>query len=109
MVNAGPWILEAIGSLAAFCTTISLFPQLVRVWRRKSAKDISFAMFLIFGLGVLSWFIYGVGVHSWPMMVGNGVTFALAVSILLLKWKYDRQSATGGVLMTPDESTAPLK
>lgn len=86
-----PWLLDSIGSLAAICTTVSLFPQLLRVWRRKSARDISFAMFIIFGMGILSWFIYGVAVRSWPMILGNGVTFALAVCILVLRAKYDRR------------------
>jgi MtN3 and saliva related transmembrane protein len=111
MVVNGPWLLEAIGSMAAFCTTISLFPQLVRVLRRKSATDISFAMFAIFGLGVLSWFVYGVGVRSWPMMVGNGVTFTLAVTILALKLKYDRMPGRdmGTEAAAADETAVPLK
>ena len=91
-IHPSPWLLETIGSMAAFCTTVSLFPQLLRVWRRKSAADISFSMFLIFGVGVLCWFLYGVGVRSWPMMVGNGLTFIQAAAILVMKIRYASQS-----------------
>ncbi len=53
--------VESIGSIAAVCTTVSFVPQLVRVWRRKSAHDISLTMFLMFSFGVACWLIYGVG------------------------------------------------
>lgn len=89
------WVLDLIGSTAAFCTTISLLPQLVRVWRRKSARDISFIMFLLFSFGVMCWLIYGIGDHSVPMVVGNGVTLALAIGILVLKVRYDRRGSRG--------------
>ena len=35
-----PLMLNWIGSVAAFCTTLSFLPQLIRVWRRKSARHL---------------------------------------------------------------------
>jgi MtN3 and saliva related transmembrane protein len=84
-------ILEWIGSGAATCTTISFIPQLIRVWRRKSATDISLAMFLIFNLGLVLWLIYGIGIHSIPIIAANTATLTLALTILALKVKYDRK------------------
>lgn len=92
MFSFDRWVLDLIGSTAAFCTTISLFPQLIRVWRRKSARDISLIMFLMFSFGVACWLIYGIGDHSGPMIVGNAVTLALALGILVLKLRYDRRN-----------------
>jgi len=82
-------ILEAIGSTAAFCTTLSFLPQLIRVWQRKSAKDISLSMFLLFNLGLACWLIYGIGIHSFPIIAANTVTLLLALAILFLKLRYD--------------------
>lgn len=81
-------VLNGLGSVAAFCTTVSLLPQLLKVVRTKSAKDISVRMFLIFSTGVLLWFVYGLLDDSLPMMVGNGATFLQAVAILYLKFHY---------------------
>lgn len=78
--------------IAGFCTTASLLPQLVRVWRRKSAQDISSGMFLMFSFGVLCWLIYGIGVRSISMIAANAVTLALALAILALKLHYDRKT-----------------
>ena len=85
-------IFDAIGSTAAVCTTISFLPQLIRVWKRKSARDISLMMFLLFSFGVTCWLVYGIGIGSGPLTVANGLTLALALAILVLKLRYDRAS-----------------
>ena len=84
------WAMDLIGSVAATCTTISFLPQLIRVWRRKSARDISLTMFLLFSFGVTCWLVYGIGIGSGPITAANAVTLALALAILILKLRYDR-------------------
>ncbi|MDE3061786.1 MAG: SemiSWEET family sugar transporter [Acidobacteriota bacterium] len=85
-----PAVYNWIGSTAATCTTISFLPQLIRVWRRKSARDISLTMFLLFSFGVACWLIYGIGIGSGPITVANAITLMLALAILVLKLRYDR-------------------
>lgn len=85
------WMMDGIGSVAAVCTTVSFLPQLIRVWRRKSARDISLTMFLFFSFGVACWLIYGIGIGSGPITAANTVTLALALAILVLKVRYDRR------------------
>lgn len=87
-----PWALEGIGTIAAICTTASFLPQLVRVWQRKSARDISLTMFLLFVFGVGCWLVYGLGIGSWPVTAANAVTLALTLAILVLKIRYDARS-----------------
>jgi MtN3 and saliva related transmembrane protein len=77
-----------IGSIAAFSTTAAFVPQLVRVWRLKSARDISLYMFLLFSFGEGMWLIYGLLIHSMPVILANAVTLALALAILVLKFRY---------------------
>jgi MtN3 and saliva related transmembrane protein len=86
------WAMDWIGAIAAFCTTVSFVPQLMRVWQRKSARDISLTMFLLFSFGVACWLVYGLGLASRPIIAANGATLALAIAILVLKLRYDRQS-----------------
>jgi len=94
-----PWLQrelrEAIGSVAAFCTTVSFLPQLIHVWRRKSGSDISLWMFLLFSLGVFLWLVYGIGIGSFPIIAANAVTLALALAILALKIHYERRVHEG--------------
>jgi MtN3 and saliva related transmembrane protein len=81
--------IDGIGYLAAVCTTISFLPQLLRVLRLRSARDISLGMFILFSTGTALWLAYGLFVHSWPVAGANLVTFALSIAILILKLKYD--------------------
>ncbi len=77
-----------IGLIAAIFTTISLFPQLIKVWQTKTARDISAGMFAFFGLGVFLWFVYGVFVNDLPIILANSIAFVQAMIILFFKVKY---------------------
>ena len=96
------WLTEGIGSTAAVCTTISFLPQLIRVWRRKSADDISLIMFLLFSFGVALWLVYGIQIRSLPIIAANFVTLILALAILILKLRYD--AVKRAIRTTPSQS-----
>lgn len=86
-------VVEKIGFAAALLTTAAFVPQLVRVMRLRSAREISLGTFLMFSLGVFLWLLYGIYTGSKPVMASNGVTLILSVSILVLKLRYDRGGA----------------
>ncbi|MDZ7691728.1 MAG: SemiSWEET transporter [Balneolaceae bacterium] len=78
-----------LGLLAGTLTTIAFVPQVIKTWKSKSAKDLSLGMYLIFCSGVVLWFIYGILTSDLPVMLANGVTLVLAMSILYFKLVYD--------------------
>ena len=86
------WV-ERIGYAAAFCTTTAFVPQLVRVLKLRSARDISLPTFLLFSVGVFLWLLYGLYTGSKPVIASNVVTLVLSLSILFFKLKYDRNAA----------------
>jgi len=83
---------ELVGYAAATMTTVSFLPQLIRVVKLRSARDISLGMFMIFTTGTVLWLIYGVILRSIPMTLANGITTVLSASILILKLRYDRRA-----------------
>ena len=83
--------VTAIGLIAAVCTTVSFVPQLIRVWRLRSAREISLTMFLVFSLGTFLWLLYGNLIRSLPVILANAVTLALSLAILALKLRFDRK------------------
>ena len=74
-----------LGYAAATCTTVAFVPQVVRILRTRSARDISLSTFTIMTLGVLLWLIYGLIIHDRPLVVANGTTFVLSLAILVMK------------------------
>lgn len=79
--------VEFIGSCAAFCTTFSFLPQVVRVWRTKSTNDISLMMYIVLCSGLLLWLLYGVLLGSRPLILANAITLFLASIVLFFKIK----------------------
>jgi len=77
-----------IGLAAAAITVVSLFPQLVKIWKTKSTKDISLGMFLLFCGGVFLWFVYGILMQDLPIIIANFLGFIQTLIILILKMKY---------------------
>jgi MtN3 and saliva related transmembrane protein len=81
-------LITALGLIGATLTTISLLPQLIKVFRTRSTKDISAGMFALFGAAVFVWLIYGVLIKDIPLIIANSFATVQAVIILLLKIKY---------------------
>jgi len=84
------WSITLIGSIAAICTTGAFVPQVIRVWRLKSAEEISLTTFLVFSVGTLAWLIYGLLILSYPVILANAVTLVLSLTMVSLKLNYDR-------------------
>ena len=82
--------MDFVGYVAATLTTAAFLPQLFRVWRRKSADDISIAMYSLLIVGVLMWIAYGVSIAAWPVVAANFATVVQAAAILWLKLLYTR-------------------
>ena len=77
-----------IGFAAGFLTTVAFVPQVVKIWRSKSAEDVSLVTFLAFTLGVALWIVFGVVQKEPPIIVWNGVTLVLAGAILAMKLRF---------------------
>ena len=82
--------IPLIGYAAGTLTTAAFIPQLLRVLRTRSTRDISLGMFLAVCVGQALWTCYGILLHSRPMILANSLTLALALSILILKAHYER-------------------
>jgi len=48
-------------------------------------------MYSLFTFGVGLWLVYGLIIEKWPLILANSVTFALALSILVLKLRSTRK------------------
>ncbi len=80
--------ITLLGMIAGTLTTIAFLPQLFKVWRSKSAKDISLTWLVTFSSGVLLWLIYGLLLGQLPIVLANAVTLGLTCVILGFKLKY---------------------
>ena len=77
-----------VGLAAGFLTTIAFIPQVIKIWKTKSAKDVSLPMFVAFTIGVALWLTYGILTGELPIIVWNSVTLVFAATILVMKIKF---------------------
>ncbi|OIP72845.1 MAG: hypothetical protein AUK48_10915 [Oscillatoriales cyanobacterium CG2_30_44_21] len=77
--------IDILGFAAAFLTTTAFLPQVLKVWRSQSTKDISLPMLITFIVGVTLWLVYGVIVKAAPIIIANAIT--LTLNLLILRFK----------------------
>ncbi|MDQ6668585.1 MAG: SemiSWEET family transporter [Thermoproteota archaeon] len=71
-----------IGISAAFLTTLSFLPQIVKAYRTRRMKDVSRYLIFLFSAGSLLWISYGI-IHHDLVIVGANVTAAVFNLVLL--------------------------
>ena len=80
---------ELLGFVAAGLSSISFLPQLIKIWKFRSVKDISTGMYVIYTFSVILWLIYGIIIKSAPIILAEILTLILVSAILTMKylWK----------------------
>ena len=80
--------INIVGLLAGLLTTLAFVPQVLKIYRTKSGRDISARMFTMFSIGILLWLYYGILLQSLPLILSNAVTLVLSLTIIALKLHY---------------------
>src|SRR4051794_29165862 len=74
-----------IGLAAAFCTTVSYYPQLKKCWATGSAGDLSLTMFITLSAGIGLWVVYGFLKSDFVIIIANVVSLGLPHGHTLLQ------------------------
>jgi MtN3 and saliva related transmembrane protein len=82
-------IFQIFVTIMGVVMSLGYYPQAYKIWKNKSASDISIPAFIIFASGTLTWFIYGIVIKDFPIIVGFilGVIGSWSVLFLSLKYK----------------------
>jgi MtN3 and saliva related transmembrane protein len=78
----------AVGSIAAVLTSFGFVPQISKMWRTRSVKDVSPVTLGQFAMGATLWAIYGVHLRDGVIVVANVVTASTVVLGLLLYFRF---------------------
>jgi MtN3 and saliva related transmembrane protein len=85
------WI-EVTGHAGSVLSSITFLPQVYKVWKTKSAGDLSMAMLFIVFSSTIIWLIYGFGRNLLPVIICNAIICFLAALLIYFKltFKKDR-------------------
>jgi MtN3 and saliva related transmembrane protein len=81
---------EVLGLVAGLIGSFAMVPQAVRIFRTRSAEDVSLPMYLMVLTAASLWTVYGVFKGSPSLMLWNVVSAVLALSVIALKLRAKR-------------------
>ena len=82
---------EYLGIIAGIFTTFAVIPQIIRVYKLKSAHEISLIFTSSLLLGIIIWLVYGIMLDLVPIIIWNSIGIVLNSWLLFTKVKYGRQ------------------
>jgi len=83
-------LTESLGLVAGALTTFSIIPQIIRVFKLKSAREISILFTTALLVGILCWLAYGILLDLTPLIIWNSIATLLMVTLLYMKLRYGR-------------------
>ena len=84
------WV-QLLGLVAGACTSTSTFPQIIKTYRTKDARDISIGMFSILLAGVSLWVLYGIEKSDVPIIATNVLAVILNATMLVFRFRYGKK------------------
>ena len=81
-------IAQIIGLVAGTITSITFLPQVIRIWKTKSAKDLSMLMMIMLIGGTTLWFSYGLMIKDAEIIYTNSMVLAMSLIMMFFKLKY---------------------
>lgn len=81
-------LAEVLGLAAGTITSITFLPQVIRIWKTRSVKDISLLMVLLLVTGTVCWLTYGLLKNDAAIIYTNVMVLIMSLVIFYFKIKY---------------------
>jgi MtN3 and saliva related transmembrane protein len=81
---------ELLGFIGGASTTIGFVPQIWRLFRLRSAHEISLPFTVLFITGIAFWLSYGISLGLPSVIIWNAITLALGCAMLYAKLRFGR-------------------
>jgi MtN3 and saliva related transmembrane protein len=83
---------EIVGLFAAFLTMFGFLPQVIKIYRTKSVRDLSLLALVQFLVGIFLWLVYGIHLKNFVIILANSVTFLILIVAVVLFFKYNSKA-----------------
>lgn len=81
---------ELIGFVGGLLTTMGMVPQVWRLFKLRSAREISLTFSLLFIIGIIFWMSYGILQGLLSVIIWNGISLVLGCGMLYAKLRWGR-------------------
>ena len=84
------FVLETLATITGVVSSFAMLPQIYRIFKRKSAKDISIWTCLYMLLAGVIWILYGLNIQSFPIWVSNLIGSFAMIGVIVGWFLYGR-------------------
>ncbi|MCD0464909.1 SemiSWEET family sugar transporter [Flavobacterium sp. ENC] len=82
---------NVVGLLAGTCVTLSVIPQILKVWKTKKVKEISLLTFSVLTFGIAVWVVYGFLKDDLPIIITNSISLLLNLIMVYFIIYYEKE------------------
>lgn len=76
-------IFAVLATVAGSAMAFSNIFQAIKIFRRKSAADVSKLTYIIITIGAFIWILYGIEISNLPIIISNGFGFIVTIITLV--------------------------
>ncbi|MBU0899054.1 MAG: hypothetical protein KKB03_00410 [Nanoarchaeota archaeon] len=80
-------ILETLAILFGTIGGLANLPQIYKIFKRKSAKDISGLTYFILFTGAVIWLLYGIELMNFPIIITNTIG-GVNIGLVIIGWYF---------------------
>ena len=78
-------IINIVGAAGGIVSSVTFLPQVIKIWKTKSAKDLSMGTLLFLVLNVSLWLLYGILTNLYPIIITNGIVLSMVFIMVYFK------------------------
>jgi MtN3 and saliva related transmembrane protein len=84
------FVLETLATITGVVSSFAMLPQIYRIFKRKSAKDISIWTYLYMLVAGVIWILYGLNIQSFPIWISNLIGSFAMIGVIVGWFLYGR-------------------
>ena len=81
-------LLSILATVFGIIMGLANIPQVYKIFKRKSAKDISSTTAILLLIGSFVWLAYGFEIKNIPVICGNSTGIIVLIILLIGWWRY---------------------
>ena len=78
-------IINLAGAAGGIVSSVTFLPQVIKIWKTKSAKDLSMGTLMFLVLNVSLWLLYGILTNLYPIIITNGIVLSMVFIMVYFK------------------------
>ena len=80
--------LQIITIITSIAMSAGYFPQAYKIWKLKSAREISLTNGIVLSIGTMIWLIYGISIKDWVIIISFIIGVIGSWTVLALTLRY---------------------